>query len=167
STAANEDPAGTGTSTTVNLRFPGQYFDRESGLFYNWNRYYDPTIGRYISPDPIGLAGGLNLFGYANQSPLRFTDPKGLVAGVDDAMLLGGILIVGAAMSTPQGQAAVQQIGNAIKEMCKPSEEFCRKRKNYCITFCQYELDMPGRTDNVGPYRACIRRCMNAVGCDY
>ncbi|MFC5771131.1 RHS repeat domain-containing protein [Thauera sinica] len=78
STAANADPAGTGTSTTVNLRLPGQYFDKESGLFYNWKRYYDPTIGRYISPDPIGIAGGLNLFGYAKQNPLRFIDPDDL-----------------------------------------------------------------------------------------
>ena len=45
--------------------------------------------------------------------------------------------------------------------------ERCRKRKNYCITFCQYELDVPGRTDNTGPFRACIRRCMNDAGCDY
>jgi hypothetical protein len=50
----------------------------------------------------------------------------------------------------------------------KPDEEFCKKRKQYCITFCQYELGMPGCRDNFGPFRACIRRCMNAAGCmDY
>jgi hypothetical protein len=49
----------------------------------------------------------------------------------------------------------------------KEEEDRCSKRKNYCIVFCQYELDMPGRTDNTGPYRACIRRCMNDAGCDY
>lgn len=58
--AANADAFGVGTpsgSATVNLRMPGQYYDSESGLFYNWNRYYSPAIGRYISSDPIGQEG--------------------------------------------------------------------------------------------------------------
>jgi RHS repeat-associated protein len=56
----------------------GAYHDAETGLFYNWNRYYDPRIGRYITSDPIGIDGGLNTYLYANASPLRFTDPMGL-----------------------------------------------------------------------------------------
>ncbi|WP_408608376.1 RHS repeat-associated core domain-containing protein [Desulfogranum mediterraneum] len=44
-----------------NLRFPGQNYDFKTGLHYNWHRYYDPSTGRYISADPIGLAGGINL----------------------------------------------------------------------------------------------------------
>jgi len=67
----------TGT-VTVNLRMPGQYYDSESGNFYNWNRYYNPRIGRYISPDPIGQEGGLNLFSYVGQSPVMGVDPWGL-----------------------------------------------------------------------------------------
>lgn len=79
--AANADAFGVGTpsgSATVNLRMPGQYYDAESGLFYNWNRYYNPAIGRYISSDPIGLEGGLNTFNYADVNPVMFIDPEGL-----------------------------------------------------------------------------------------
>jgi len=61
-----------------NLRFPGQYFDQETGLHYNNLRNYDPTIGRYIETDPIGLNGGINTYLYANSNPLRFVDPLGL-----------------------------------------------------------------------------------------
>jgi RHS repeat-associated protein len=59
------------------LRFEGQWFDDETGLHYNRFRYFDPELGRYVSPDPIGLDGGLNLYGYV-PNPLTWVDPLGL-----------------------------------------------------------------------------------------
>jgi len=61
-----------------NLRFPGQYHDRPTGLYYNQFRHYRPYLGRYLTPDPIGLAGGLNLYGYAGQNPVSRLDLLGL-----------------------------------------------------------------------------------------
>ena len=72
-----EAPTG---SATINLRFPGQYYDAETGLHYNWHRYYDPATGRYITSDPLGLAAGLNTYGYAAQNPLSFVDRDGRLA---------------------------------------------------------------------------------------
>ncbi|WP_269507179.1 RHS repeat-associated core domain-containing protein [Burkholderia sp. IMCC1007] len=61
-----------------NLRFQGQYLDRETALHYNTFRFYDPDVGRYISPDPIKLVGGTNLYQYANSNPINWVDPLGL-----------------------------------------------------------------------------------------
>jgi RHS repeat-associated protein len=74
----DQDPDGDGVDYTLNNRFPGQYFDGETGLHYNYLRNYDPTIGRYMEADPIGLEGGVNMFAYAESNPLRYSDVFGL-----------------------------------------------------------------------------------------
>ncbi|MFW1748099.1 RHS repeat-associated core domain-containing protein [Acinetobacter guillouiae] len=63
-----------------NLRFPGQYYDAETKLHYNLNRYYSPELGRYIEPDRIGLEGGLNPYIYADANPVNKVDPSGAYA---------------------------------------------------------------------------------------
>ena len=75
----NIDPFGKNVPTNLgidfNLRFSGQYSDSETGLFYNYFRYYNPITGRYIKPDSIGLAGGFDLYAYVGQNPINFVDP--------------------------------------------------------------------------------------------
>jgi RHS repeat-associated protein len=74
----NEDPDGDGITVTNNFRFPGQYFDAETGLNYNYFRSYDPSTGRYTQHDPIGLNGVMNPFGYVNGNPVVYIDSYGL-----------------------------------------------------------------------------------------
>jgi len=74
----DSDVDGDGVAVEFNLRQPGQYYDRETGLYYNYYRYYDPATGRYITSDPIGLDGGMNTYAYVENNPLRFVDPYGL-----------------------------------------------------------------------------------------
>jgi RHS repeat-associated protein len=76
---ANDDPDGDGMLFVYGLRFPGQYFDVETGLHYNFHRDgYDPAAGRYTQSDPIGLAGGVATFAYASNDPMGGADPFGL-----------------------------------------------------------------------------------------
>jgi RHS repeat-associated protein len=64
---------------TINLRNPGQYFDQETGFFYNVARFYNPQSGRYIASDPLGLTAGLNTYTYVASNPLSNSDPMGLI----------------------------------------------------------------------------------------
>ncbi len=73
----NNNPSGAG-AFDFPLRFPGQYFDRETNLAYNVMRDYDPMVGRYIESDPIGLRTGLNTYAYVGSNPLDRVDPLGL-----------------------------------------------------------------------------------------
>jgi RHS repeat-associated protein len=72
-----EDPDGDLQDFTLDLRFPGQVFDAETGDHYNFFRTYDPGTGRYLEVDPIGQLGGINVFSYTKGDPINSTDPSG------------------------------------------------------------------------------------------
>jgi len=83
--AANDDPDSDAVAFEFNLRLPGQYLDRETGLNYNGFRDYATDIGRYVEADPLGLSAGPNLFAYVEGTPLTRMDRLGLQAGPSSA----------------------------------------------------------------------------------
>ncbi|MDU4060911.1 MAG: RHS repeat-associated core domain-containing protein [Acinetobacter baumannii] len=99
----------------INLRFPGMYYDKQTGLYYNHHRYYNPKWGRYMEPDPIGLEGGLNPFVYSNNDPINKVDPSGL--GWKKLKLIGSLFDD---ILAPLGREAVKRLSqNSSKEAAK------------------------------------------------
>ncbi|MGO4608494.1 RHS repeat-associated core domain-containing protein [Variovorax sp. 2RAF20] len=137
----------------LNLRYPGQYADEESGLFYNYFRSYDSRTGRYSQPDPIKLDGGWNRFGYVGGNPLSYVDPDGLdpigqaiggaigtwggrAIGAAGGSFLGpGGTAVGATLGGIIGNKAVGALGSAVGDWClAQSSNPCSDRTYHRVT---------------------------------
>ncbi|MDX8126742.1 RHS repeat-associated core domain-containing protein, partial [Methylomonas sp. OY6] len=126
-----------------NLRFPGQYYDQETGLHYNYFRDYDPKVGRYVQEDPIGLEGGFNFYYYVQNNPLRMFDYRGeSAAGI--FMGLARIGVAGAikCWKMPQCKPHLERIGKKILEKTGKSREKV-ERANDLLDATNKVLDKP------------------------
>jgi len=144
--SAAYDPFGqpwqvTGT-VEQNLRFPGQYFLIETGLAYNWHRFYDPATGRYTQPDPLRFVDGSSVYGYAQSSPLSLIDALGLSSGSGD----------GLPRSTPPNSGGGQTCF-----------EDCEAERKVCAALCRTARSDPNMPNIwAGDYERCMRGCISA-----
>jgi RHS repeat-associated protein len=164
----NDDPDGDGTAFVFDLRFPGQFFDRETGLAQNWFRDYDSSIGRYVQSDPIGLQSGINTYSYVRGYPLGLADSSGLLYPEleklfkDTAGQLRDLL-----MGTPAGPITGMAIGQRI---CEGGFGIIRDPDGMCRAECLFKIpvDPQTGTSNMGSGASkfledCVAGCIKEI----
>ena len=102
------------STKTLSLRLPGQYFDSETGTHYNYFRDYNPSTGRYLTSDPIGVNGGINTYLYANNNPIALFDNMGLAPAAEP---LDGPLSPGGWTITAEQYNALAELANANRRV--------------------------------------------------
>jgi RHS repeat-associated protein len=132
----------------LDLRFPGQMFQAESGLYYNWFRQYDPTTGRYTQPDPLGVADGPSRYAYVGNDPLQQVDPNGLTVGFTPLP-----------PNSPSGLQPPRQ-----DTICIAMNDDCDKEIRACEVICsraRVDFDMPNIYG--GTFQKCMRGCVSEL----
>ncbi|QGM44969.1 RHS repeat-associated core domain-containing protein [Methylocystis heyeri] len=172
----------------MDIRFPGQWFQLETGLAYNWHRHYDASLGRYLQPDPIGYAGGRSLYGYVGGNPLAYGDPDGrnpspiLIGGeigadIGTAILPGAGTIIGAAAGGLAGAGVSWGVLDWVSnQFCSRKRETRDDRYQKClraaeggeddwVAFCD-TISKKERNNVVGgqqAHMACLSHTFNSV----
>jgi len=148
----------------IDLRFPGQWFQLESGLAYNWHRHYDATLGRYVQPDPIGYDGGRNVFAYVDGSPLGSFDPTGL----NPVIAVGAICAEFPQLCVGIAAGAAGIVSSMVRKKNPPDIgppggwiQGPRRGRKYCPDGTpEYDLDKPhqgNETDHVHEWPGGVR----------
>ncbi|POR47737.1 RHS repeat-associated core domain-containing protein, partial [Bosea psychrotolerans] len=125
---------------TLDARFPGQWFQLETGLHYNWHRTYDPTTGRYLQTDPLGYVDGPSVNAYASGSPMMLTDREGLASGA----------LTSGPMTRIPRNSLVQECGT-------------RTLKRDCYAECAHLLPSPSGDLQSSEFRRCYRLCTGSL----
>lgn len=160
-------------TTNGNINQPYTYtsreYDVETGMYFYRARYYDPKVGRFVTKDPIGFAGGINVFSYASSNPVNFMDPEGLdvyVCYYSDAA--AGFGHVGFGFSSSSTTSGFYPTGNpfnsrGIIKTDKQKDKICKTidsppNKDKCMQDC-----LDNRTKQPGQYRIQNRQCTSFV----
>ncbi|MEQ1714045.1 MAG: RHS repeat-associated core domain-containing protein, partial [Hyphomicrobium sp.] len=147
-------------SETLNARFPGQWFQVESGLHYNWHRHYDPTIGRYTQPDPLGFVDGPSVYAYARNAPGEVVDPDGQYSIPFPHPLVWVPPVIAGCYALYKNWSGGGGGGGNDDQRCKGV------RKN-CISMCTEKHVGRGRFHDLdgSKFRKCLQECLRINGC--
>ena len=147
----DQNPSGLG-EFVFNLRFPGQYYDQETGLFYNYFRDYDPATGGYIESDPIGLAGGINTYSYVGGNPVNFIDPLGLVSEEAKKLCEAHCASEGKEVeSCTSTEVEIPPLGKTIERLSCDCKKIYRKGSATDNNLTPRPKDKDGLSTNVNP----------------
>jgi RHS repeat-associated protein len=165
----------------LDARFPGQWFQLEAGLHYNWHRHYDASLGRYTQPDPLGFVDGPSVYGYTKSNPVTRADPEGRTSLAPSLPGFRPPITLPRPFSRPSPLPMTPwtepfNLPKGLDEswgpkpthpnQCPRDNDYCRNVNNYCIFYCTITLVGTGKLDLGGDsFWLCKAECNAYFGC--